>query len=81
MTRLGVSVIGCGSIAQISHFPSIEELPETELIATCDRNEKRAEEMAKKWHAKGKWYKDYRKMLEKEKTDIVIIATPLGLSS
>ena len=76
MDKLGVGVIGCGSIAQLSHFASIDELPETELIATCDRDEKRAEEMAKKWKAKGKWYKDYRKMLEKEKMDIVIIATP-----
>ena len=76
MDKLGVGIIGCGSIAQLSHFPSIDELQETELIATCDRDEKRAEEMANKWKAKGKWYTDYRKMLEKEKMDVVIIATP-----
>lgn len=76
MEKLGIGVIGCGIISQIAHFPSIDVLPETELIATCDVNEQRAEEMAKKWQAKGKWYKDYRKMLEKEKLDVVVIATP-----
>jgi len=76
MEKLGIGVIGCGIISQIAHFPSIDVLPETELIATCDVNEKRAEEVAKKWHAKGKWYKDYREMLEKEKLEVVIIATP-----
>jgi len=54
MEKLGIGVIGCGIISQIAHFPSIDALPETELIATCDLNENRAEEMAKKWQAKEK---------------------------
>jgi len=76
MRKLGFGIIGCGRIAQLSHFPSIDKLDEAELVSTCDINKERAEETAKKWKATGKWYKDYQRMLEKENLDIVIVASP-----
>ena len=60
MKKIGFGIIGCGSISQLSHFPSIDKLDQAELIANCDIDEKRAEETAIKWKAKKKWYKDYR---------------------
>ena len=40
MAKFGIAVVGCGSIANIAHFPSISRTPEAELIAV--RTEKLA---------------------------------------
>lgn len=69
-------VIGCGSIAEIAHFPSIQRTAGAELVACCDINEATAKQAAEQWGAKV-WYTDYRKMFaECDELDAVIIATP-----
>ena len=73
--KVGIGVIGCGSVAEIAHFPSIRDIAEAELIATCDINEETARKAAEKWKVKA-WYTDYRKMLERKDLDAVIVATP-----
>ncbi|MBA7602664.1 D-apiose dehydrogenase [subsurface metagenome] len=75
MQKVKFGVIGCGSIAEIAHFPSIKEIPEAELVAVCDTNEETAREAASKWKAKA-YFTDYRKMLTRENLDAAIIATP-----
>ena len=59
--KIGIGVIGAGSIAEIGHFPSIAEIPEAVLIAACDPVEKYRENAVKKWGAKAV-YKDYQEM-------------------
>lgn len=77
--KYGFGVIGCGSIAEIAHFPSIKRTPEAELIACCDINEQRVKEVASKWGAKV-WYTDYKEMFAKcDELSAVIIATPNNL--
>ena len=74
--KIGIGVIGCGSIAEIAHLPSISKCPDVELIAVCDTNEKTATSAAKKWKAKA-YYTDYKKMLEERKDlNAVVIASP-----
>lgn len=75
MKKVGVGVIGCGSIAEIAHFPSISESPEAQLIAVCDIERERAKRVAEKWGAE-KYYDDYRELLANKQVDLVIIATP-----
>ncbi|MGD2156601.1 MAG: Gfo/Idh/MocA family oxidoreductase [Anaerolineales bacterium] len=75
MAEVKMGVIGCGSIANIAHLPAIQRTQEAKLIAVCDIDRDRAEEMAAKWGAE-QWFVDYRDMLEKSKLDAVIIATP-----
>ncbi|HDN74048.1 MAG TPA: Gfo/Idh/MocA family oxidoreductase [Archaeoglobus sp.] len=75
MEKVGIGVIGSGSIAEIAHFPSIKEIPEARLIAVCDIDKTRAEKAAEKWGAE-KWYTDYRELLANPLIDLVIIATP-----
>lgn len=70
-----IGVIGCGSIAEIAHFPSIHKTPEAELVACCDINGERARLAAQKWDAKA-WYSDYHDFFAKSEMDAVIIATP-----
>jgi len=75
MGEIRVGVIGCGSIAEIAHFPRIKENPETELVAVCDIDAKKAEAAARKWKAKS-WYTDYNRMFAEEKLDAVVISSP-----
>ncbi|RPI86259.1 MAG: gfo/Idh/MocA family oxidoreductase [Chloroflexi bacterium] len=73
--EIKMGVIGCGSIANIAHFPAIMRRKEAKLVAVCDIDEDRAQGMAAKWGAES-WYTDYRKMFDKTKLDAVVIATP-----
>lgn len=37
--KIRFGVIGCGSIAELAHFPSIDKTESAELVACCDINE------------------------------------------
>jgi len=74
-TEIKIGIIGCGSIANIAHFPAIQKRKEAKLVAVCDIDAARAEQMAAKWGAEH-WFVDYRDMLDKVKMDAVVIATP-----
>ncbi|MCH2123645.1 MAG: Gfo/Idh/MocA family oxidoreductase [Pirellulaceae bacterium] len=75
----GFGVIGCGSIAEIAHFPSIAKTEGARLISCCDVNGEAAQQSAEKWGA-DRWYTDYRKMLDEgDDLKAVIIATPNNL--
>ena len=76
MAKIGMAVIGTGSIAHIAHLPAIDKNPDSELIAVCDIDEKSASETAKKWRAK-RSYNDHQKLFnESDDIDAVVIATP-----
>ena len=78
MKKIKVGIIGCGSIADIAHFPSIDKYPETELVAVCDTDKKRAMQAAMKWNAK-KYFTSYTEIFDKSDLDAVVIATPNAL--
>ncbi len=79
MAKSGIAVLGCGSIAQIAHFPAIKNNPAAELIAVCDINENTAKESAAQWGAR-RSYTDYHQMYnDADDLDAVIIATPNNL--
>jgi predicted dehydrogenase len=74
--KFGFGVVGCGSIAEIAHFPSIKKTPGAELVAVCDINPETARQAAEKWGAKA-WFTDYREMYVKaDGLHAVILATP-----
>ena len=75
MPDVKMGVLGCGSIAEIAHFPSIAARKEARLVAVCDTNPETAQKAAAKWGAE-KWFTDYREMFAKAKLDAVVIATP-----
>src|SRR3989338_1647223 len=70
------AVIGIGNMGR-HHARIYFELPNTELVAICDINEKIGLEMANKY--KCTYYKEYSDMIEKENIDIVTIAVPTKL--
>ena len=72
--KLKVGVIGLGKQSCSNHIPVFGDSPSAELVAICDVNKERLEEIAK---ATGvRQYTDYRLLLEAEKVDFVLIATP-----
>ena len=76
MSKIGIAVIGCGSIAELAHLPSIKSSENVELIAVCDANEETAKKAKEKWGAKAA-YTDYKKMLdERDDLQAVVIASP-----
>lgn len=69
MFRIGI--IGCGKIAQVRHIPEYMENPEADLYGFYDINEKRAEELAEKYH--GKAYASVADLLSDPEIDAVSV--------
>lgn len=78
MGKVGVGVIGCGTIAQRGHLPWYWENPNVEIVAVCSDIEKEAKETAKRWGAKY-WFTDYIKLLELKDINAISICTPVWL--
>jgi UDP-N-acetyl-2-amino-2-deoxyglucuronate dehydrogenase len=74
--KIRFAIIGCGRISY-RHIEAIQANNDAELIALCDLNLSRAEEMNSQ--AKVKIYQNYNEMLQNEKIDVVCIMTPSGM--
>jgi len=74
-SRIGVGVIGCGTIADNAHLPSFFRLPDSKLVAVADKDEDRARKMAEKYSAEA-WYADYHDLLKRQDLEAVSICTP-----
>ena len=75
MSDVRMGVVGCGSIAEIAHLPSITQRKEARLVAVCDLDDNQAKTTAAKWGAE-RHFTDYRAMFENANLDGVVIATP-----
>lgn len=72
---LRFGIIGCGAIGQRRHIPECNANPNTEIVALCDVNASRVEDIGKKYQV-ASTYTDYRKMLRSEQLDAVVVGTP-----
>lgn len=72
MSKLGVAVIGVGFWGK-NHVRVFSELPETQLIAVCDRDLERAKTMAGQYGVEA--YGDSRKLLKRDDVEAVSICT------
>ena len=73
---LSVVIIGCGGISG-SHAGAWEKIPEVKVIGCCDIREEKSKPMAKRFGCKA--YKDYKRMINALKPDIVDICLPTYL--
>ena len=71
-----VAVIGVGSMGK-NHARVYSELPEADLAAVADTDQKLVSATAEKHGARA--YTDYREMLEKEKPDAVSVVVPTAM--
>ncbi|WP_342433084.1 Gfo/Idh/MocA family oxidoreductase [Neobacillus sp. FSL H8-0543] len=74
MEKLRVGVIGCGSIAQHRHIPEYKANKNVELVAVCDINEDRVNEVAAKYQIAA--YTNYEELLSSGVVDAVSVCTP-----
>ena len=73
MKKLKIGLIGCGRVAGV-HATRLKTLEEAQMVAFSDVIKDRAKAFSKKYG--GKYYVDWREMLDKEQLDIVYIAIP-----
>ncbi len=76
MDKIKIAVIGVGAMGR-NHTRNYFEMEGIKLVGVSDLDEKRGREVAKTY--KTKYYKDYKKLIEKERPDAVSIATPTVL--
>lgn len=72
--KLGVAVIGSGSIATHRHAPEYAANPDVDILAFVDRVPERAEKLAKKYDAKA--FSKYEDVLDLKGVDAVSVCTP-----
>jgi predicted dehydrogenase len=70
--KMKVGIIGCGQIAQISHMPYLQELPQFEISAICDLSPSVVEVLGDKYHVPNR-YTDFREMVQQKDLDIVLV--------
>ena len=73
MNRLGVGVIGCGSISG-THFHALENSEQAELRAVCDIKPERLEKAMQEQHVKG--FLDWRELVAQPDIDAVHVCVP-----
>jgi len=73
--KVRFGVIGCGGAAWVGHLPWIWDHPDATLEAVCDTDSSSARQAADRYQA-GAALTDYRKLLDRDDIDAVVIATP-----
>ena len=61
-----------------SHAPCYRSFPDVEIAAVCDVDEEKSKAFCERWGV-SKSYTDYREMIDREKPDIVSVATAAHL--
>lgn len=71
--KVKIGIVGIGNMGKV-HAGHVRDLPNTELVAICDRRNDRLAEICGKHEITG--FSDYARMLDSVEMDGVIIATP-----
>ncbi len=73
--RIGVALIGCGGMGRMNLTDFLRH-PEVEAVAVCDVDPQRVEQARHMAGGKARVFGDYRRVLELQEVDAVIVATP-----
>ncbi len=72
---LKLAIIGCGQVTQEMHLPAFASLPRVSIVALCDTNVRKLNEVANLYGVDAR-FRDYRKMLKETDIDAVCVCTP-----
>ncbi len=75
-----VGIIGAGKMCQNGHLPAFDKLDECKIVAICDINDAKLEQM-KQRYPEAHLYSDFKEMIDKEELDAVDICTPNNIHS
>jgi predicted dehydrogenase len=70
-----VALVGTGTIAETNHLPILFTIPDVDVVALCDSNEKRLSRVTEKFKIKNK-FTNIDDMLNSTDADIIDITTP-----
>lgn len=72
---MNVALVGTGTIAESNHLPILVSIPDVDVVAVCDSNEKRLSRVTEKFKIKNK-FTHIDEMLKSTDADIIDITTP-----
>lgn len=75
MRKIKIGVIGAGGIAQLGHIPSLQAIPDVEVVAICDINKEKLESVSRHFGI-SETYTEYNQLVKREDLDGVVICTP-----
>jgi predicted dehydrogenase len=75
VNRVRIAVVGCGWWATRVHLPALRADAACDLVAVADADPTRAQRAAARFGVP-RWYADHRALLEAERVDGVVVATP-----
>ena len=70
-----VALVGTGTIAEKNHLPILFSIPDVNVVAVCDNNEKRLTRVSQKFNIKNR-YTTIDEMLKSTDADVIDITTP-----
>jgi predicted dehydrogenase len=73
--KVRIGVIGTSWWSDMMHLPTIQSHSKAELAAICGRNQRRAKDIASKFGVSNT-FSDYRRMIQDNKLDAIVISTP-----
>jgi len=73
--KINVGIVGCGAHAQIAHIPFFKKNSRCNLIALCDSDVRKIDYLSAKYNIPHK-YQDFQEIVENEKIDALVVATP-----
>ncbi len=74
MKKVKIGLVGSGFISEI-HAKSLKGMAEAEIIACASPTEKHIKDFAERFKIP-RWFTDYRKMLEIDELDMIVIGAP-----
>lgn len=74
--NVNIGIIGCGAIAERLHIPDYAACGQATLVAFCDADKKRAQEMADTFAPGAAVYTDYKALLKDAGVDAVSVCMP-----
>jgi predicted dehydrogenase len=72
--RIGIGLIGAGSIARVRHVPGLKAIPGVELVGVVNRSVETSQKAAREFGI-GRTYRNWRETLDDPAVDAVVVST------
>jgi predicted dehydrogenase len=74
--RVRVAFVGCGWVTEYRHLPALRRLPNAEVVALADVDQRRLSTVADRFGIRSR-HTDYRRLLDDPAVEAVAVCTPL----
>ena len=74
MKQINVGIIGAGANTKLHHIPKLQEIPNVNVTAVCNRSERSSEKVAKEFGIR-RVFANWQELIEDEDIDAIVIGT------